>query len=80
MNQVHPPHYLCDTDVVDNSIPSSDILGLAVADPVVEQLAGIAHTYCVSSCVWFAHGCIQHQKSFESFQFFQILGLKNVLQ
>jgi hypothetical protein len=27
MNQAHPPHYLCDTDVVENSIPSSDILG-----------------------------------------------------
>jgi hypothetical protein len=100
MNQAHPPHYLCNTDVVENNLPSSDVLGLAFvfydADPVVEQLAGIAHTYRVSSCVWFAHGCLQHQKTFQSFPsirflnlllscfpstvFSQILGLKNMLQ
>jgi hypothetical protein len=96
--QPYPPHYLCDTDEVV-SVPTTDVLGLAfvfhASDKVVDELHGVAHTYQVSSCVWFTHGIIQHQKTFESFPssqftnlvfscfpstvFYQMLGLKNAV-
>ncbi len=77
-NAIHPPFYLCDSDIVVD-ITTSSIKGLAFvfheSDNVLRQLDGIANTFIVSSIYLSRAMMIRHSRTFFSFPCQQNLAL-----
>ncbi len=70
-NSLHPPHYICDTDIILYNIPSSNVIGLAFVfydtSPRIREISGMRNTYRVTSCVWFSQNVITHGVTFKPF-------------
>jgi hypothetical protein len=70
-DNLHPPFYLCDTDIVVNDVPTSNIVGLAFVfhdtNPCIRLITGMKNTYRVTSCVWLSLNVITHGLTFVPF-------------